>query len=266
MSTRFDSLEVTLNSSPRCSVRGSVCDITCWPQIANVFRESTRFGPPGVAPGLDHVVASAGIMGLPNFPPASSEVPSADDVPDQPSTTALEVNTKGALYITRLAQYYMSIPAPASTSPCDKSIILISSTGAYWPIPYADDYNASKGAVRALFQTLRGPFAGRGIRLNMIAPWLIRTPLSKDGISVLESAGYPICEPEVVVRAAMHLAADPTIVGRALQAGLCGVRDLRDDAEGLHGGLATKALIEEGLGGYEKLELIDASIVKGWGY
>lgn len=259
--------------TPPPSVQSIPANVTSWPSLSAAFLRATTFGPPSLTslPGLDHVIASAGVMGQPIFPSPRIEVPYPDSVPPEPNLAALDVNARGTIYTVRLAQYYMNLlgptadrPAPSNTAiPAhyganasslddlsalgdalsapdvfiqpDKAITLICSTGAYWPVPTADVYNASKGAVRSLFHTLRGWFADRGIRLNMLAPWLIRTPMSAVGLDVLQGAGYPVCEPEMVARAAMHLAADRGIAGRVLQVGLGGCVDMRDDEEGAHG-------------------------------
>jgi NAD(P)-dependent dehydrogenase (short-subunit alcohol dehydrogenase family) len=78
-------------------------------------------------------------------------------------------------------------------------------------------YSASKGAVIALTKAMASYYAPFGIRVNVIAPGLVRTPMSlraqdDDRIMDFMKTKQPICEglidPESVARAAIFLLSD----------------------------------------------------------
>lgn len=73
-------------------------------------------------------------------------------------------------------------------------------------------YAASKYAVRGLFRDLRPLFAWRGHRVNSVAPWLTRTPMTDgtkgggapDVVGLFERVGCPVAmSTEWAVRACM---------------------------------------------------------------
>jgi NAD(P)-dependent dehydrogenase (short-subunit alcohol dehydrogenase family) len=78
-------------------------------------------------------------------------------------------------------------------------------------------YAASKGAIIALSKAMASYYAPFGIRVNVIAPGLVRTPMSlraqeDDRIMEFMKTKQPICEgliePESVARAAVFLLSD----------------------------------------------------------
>ena len=78
-------------------------------------------------------------------------------------------------------------------------------------------YAASKGAVIALSKAMASYYAPFGIRVNVIAPGLVRTPMSSraqqdDRILEFMKTRQPICEgliePESIARAAIFLLSD----------------------------------------------------------
>jgi NAD(P)-dependent dehydrogenase (short-subunit alcohol dehydrogenase family) len=79
----------------------------------------------------------------------------------------LETNILGtALLTTRLLPL---IKAPGG------SIVLVSSVAGHKPEPYASVYAASKAGVHSLTLTWAKELAGRGIRVNAVAPSAVRT-------------------------------------------------------------------------------------------
>jgi NAD(P)-dependent dehydrogenase (short-subunit alcohol dehydrogenase family) len=95
-------------------------------------------------------------------------------------------------------------------------------------------YAASKGAILGMSKAMAAYYAPQGIRVNAIAPALVRTPMSRRAqedraILRLMKSKQPLCgnliEPEEVARAAVFLLSDDsrTVTGDALivDAGWC---------------------------------------------
>lgn len=90
------------------------------------------------------------------------------------------LNVKGMIFA---AQAFASGCTGTETSP---SIICTGSSNSFAAEADSVIYDASKGAVLMLVKSLAASLAKRGIRVNGIAPGLIRTPLTAAG---LEAAG-----------------------------------------------------------------------------
>ena len=104
-------------------------------------------------------------------------------------------------------------------------ILLVSSIGADACAPFGAPYHVAKAGVNALTKTLAKECAPAGVRVNCIAPGLIRTDMGErllkfHGDVVL--AGIPLRragEPEEVGKAAVYLASDDAafITGKILR-------------------------------------------------
>lgn len=57
-------------------------------------------------------------------------------------------------------------------------IVLISSLAAYYGLPLAPAYSASKAAIKAYGEGLGGALAGHGVKVTVVLPGFIRTPMS----------------------------------------------------------------------------------------
>ena len=99
------------------------------------------------------------------------------------------------------------------------SIILTSSAGAVKGLPGLSAYSASKAALRSLGITLAVELAPRRIRVNMITPGHIDTPIStKMGLTNEQIAGFSqmlakipsgrASTPEEIAAAALYFASD----------------------------------------------------------
>lgn len=81
----------------------------------------------------------------------------------------LAVNVTTAFYTLRAA-------ARAMTG--GGSVVLASSVAATLGLPNHEAIAAAKGAIEALVRAAAATYAGRGLRVNAVAPGLVRTPLS----------------------------------------------------------------------------------------
>src|ERR1700760_1436248 len=78
------------------------------------------------------------------------------------------INVKGPLFLIQALLPVFSNPA---------SIVLNGSVNAHIGMPNTTVYAASKAALISLARTISGEFIGRGIRVNVISPGPIATPL-----------------------------------------------------------------------------------------
>ena len=198
------------------------CNVTEWQSQVNFFKEAIKVSPHG---GIDTVVANAGIVDA----EAKLEEPKNLDAayPPPPNLAVLDVNLTGVVYTTHLALFYLprnpgSTPADPNCDPSrtnrDRHIILISSIAGLLPVPGQALYAASKHAVVGLYRTLRSSSFVHGVRVSLICPYFIDTPLLK-GMARALLAGGTMGKAEDVVEAATRFAADPRVVGRAVSVG-----------------------------------------------
>ena len=151
--------------------------------------------------GLDIVFANAGI---------AKPVPFAE-VDDANIDEQIDVNFKGVIYTIQQALPILRRPA---------SIVITSSTVIEQGVPGFSVYSATKAAVRSLARTLSAELVGQGVRVNVISPGPIETPIfGKLGLSaeVLEqtaeqiSAKVPVGRfgsAEEIAKAVLFLASD----------------------------------------------------------
>ncbi|MFO7576668.1 MAG: SDR family NAD(P)-dependent oxidoreductase [Pelovirga sp.] len=67
---------------------------------------------------------------------------------------------------------------PALRRSAAPQLVGIGSSAAYLPLPRAEAYGASKAAVAYLLETLRITLAAEGIRVSLVAPGFVETPLT----------------------------------------------------------------------------------------
>lgn len=198
------------------------CDVTDWQSQVSLFRETAKLSPHG---GIDTVVANAGIGNAKK----SFEEPSDLDLanPPPPDISILDVNLKGVVYTSYLALWYLprnpgSFPANPNCVPTqtnrDRHLILIGSLAGLMAIPGAALYGASKHAVVGLYRNLRASSLMQGIRVNLICPYFVETPLLTAPTRALLAGGV-LGKEEDVVEATTRFAADPRVVGRAVSVG-----------------------------------------------
>ncbi|KAI9879032.1 MAG: hypothetical protein M1830_009831 [Pleopsidium flavum] len=210
------------------------CDVSSWQSQVNFFREAIKFSTHG---GIDTVVANAGIAD----PQSKFERPMDLDAaePPPPSLKVIDVNLTGVIYTTHLALHYLPLnPNSVPASPLadlaathrDRHLLLVGSLASLSPITSQALYGAAKHGVLGLFRCLRSSSFTHGVRVNIICPYFIDTPLlGADARAVL--AGGSMGKIEDVVEAATRFAADPRIVGRALVVGPKLRVEKKDDGE-----------------------------------
>jgi NAD(P)-dependent dehydrogenase (short-subunit alcohol dehydrogenase family) len=212
--------ELRSSSSPDQLILYQHCDVTSWTDQLALFKTAASSSP---ARSIDAVVAGAGIVerGDPVKPSPTSTVfdlphnLDSDTPPPPPPLKVLAVNLTGVMYTTHLALYYLP---RTKTHPGDRHLLLISSIAGLLPLPGQTEYTASKHAVMGLFRALRGTAWTRGIRVNVLNPYFVDTPLLPTAALALLAGGAK-AELKDVVDAATRLMADEGIRGRALLVG-----------------------------------------------
>ena len=112
-------------------------------------------------------------------------------------------------------------------------------------------YCGSKHGIRGLFRSIRweGPEVGvPSLQVNLIAPTLMKTPMTKDFWSYLQDVrGFALGMPEEAVEVGVRLLCDAAADGRAIAVvpGLGNV-DLCDDFEGSDGARECLKLVQGG--------------------
>lgn len=210
------------------------CNVTDWQSQVNFFKEAVKRSTHG---GIDMVVANAGIADSEPTFEQPKDLDAAE--PPPPSLKVLDVNLMGVVYTTHLALFYLarnpdSAPASPSTNLAtthrDRHLLLIGSMASLSPISGQTLYGTAKHGVLGLFRSLRSSSFAHGVRVNILCPYFIDTPLlGADARAIL--AGGCLGKIEDVVDAATRFAADPRIVGRALVVGPKLRVEQQDDGE-----------------------------------
>ena len=113
---------------------------------------------------LDFLVHTAAILGLTAF---------IEDVTDEDWRKMTAVNLDGAFFVCREAVRWMKETGGGR-------IVLFSSVASLTPTPGALPYSTAKGGVNMLARTLALEVSKHNIRVNVIAPGYIETPMLED--------------------------------------------------------------------------------------
>ncbi|KAH7070474.1 hypothetical protein BKA63DRAFT_518496 [Paraphoma chrysanthemicola] len=245
------------------------CDVTSWQSQVSLFKEAVKLSPHG---GIDTVVANAGIAG---YDPLQDPKKLDAAEPPPPDFKIMDVNCTGVLYTTHLAFFYL--PKNPGSSDCgvesdpaartrDRHLLLLGSIASLAPIAIQPQYGAAKHAVLGLFRSLRCSSALQGVRVNLLCPYFIDTPIVTTGARFV-LAGGAMGKVEDVVDAGTRFVADSRILGRALVIGPKMHVRQEDNGEwelvtaGTAGSIET-AIFEPYADDWEDVDAFDRNIVK----
>ena len=131
-------------------------DVSQGGSVSGLFRELRER-----ARGLNLLVHTAAIIG---------RTASLDEIGDDEWRTMMAVNLDGTFYCCRESIRWMKESGGGR-------ILLFSSVAALTPTPGAIGYSATKGGVTMLARSLAVEAAAHNIRVNVIAPGYINTPM-----------------------------------------------------------------------------------------
>ncbi len=135
-------------------------DVSAEPDVCALMAEAERR-----MDGIDALVTAAGIA-------RDSMVP-VEDVAEQVWDDTMDVNLKGSFLAAKHA-------VPAMRRAGRGVIVMIASGAGVTGPSSAISYGASKGGVNGLGMTLAAKLRGDGIRVNVLCPGEIETPLKLD--------------------------------------------------------------------------------------
>lgn len=215
-------------------------DVTSWESQVSMFKTALQFFSGGE---MDILVTSAGVTGHPSWdmqPVDPSHLLDENGI-QPPSSMCLDINLMGSMYSLHLAVKYAMglhhLTTPSTTPNPSKSIILIGSYAGFNFNLNKPDYTAAKWGIRGLFRSSRIELAKTyNIRVNMLAPCFIPTPMTQSRVPMLEKQGFQMGKLEDAVEVVWRMAVDKGMNGRAVGIGKDGIIDLGDDLGGNEGG------------------------------
>ena len=159
------------------------CDTTNFASQISAFKHAIQFAP---SKSLDTVALFAGVTAEHGsiMDHLDKVTPSLENDPSPPQTKCLDINLMGVYYSAYLALNYFRLPPHSSqptdtlSAPASKSLIFINSLAGYLDFSNHTTYAMSKFGARGIFRSIRSETKKAGVRCNLIAPWLVRTPLT----------------------------------------------------------------------------------------
>ena len=136
------------------------CDVTCKAEVdAALAATLAAFGR------VDALVNNAGIFKAADFL----------DITEADWDAVIDVNLKGAFLVAQAV-------ARAMVASGGGAIVNMSSVNSVLAIASIASYNVSKGGVNQLTRVMALALAGRGVRVNAVAPGTIATELAKNAV------------------------------------------------------------------------------------
>lgn len=128
-----------------------------------------------------------------------------DQMTEERFDTVFDINVKGTYFTVQRALPYLK---PGAT------VILNASIAGYTGVPGLSAYGASKATVRALARLFAAELASRNIRVNVVTPGPIATPIwgKVEGANGLD----PETEKRLVARVPLRRMGQPNEVARAV--------------------------------------------------
>lgn len=140
------------------TVETAALDVRARPEMAQWISDFDRRSP------IDVVIANAGVM---TGTPPGGEIEAADA-----AHALIEINVLGVLNTVQPV-------IPAMVRRRAGQIVIVSSLAAFVPLADAPAYSASKAAVLNYGLSLRGLLAREGVRVNVVCPGYVTTPMSR---------------------------------------------------------------------------------------
>ena len=129
-----------------------------------------------------------------------------DKVAEEDWDRLMAVNLKGVFFTVQKALPLMSRGA---------SIVLNASIGGKRGMPTGSVYAASKAGVSALGRNFAAELAGRGIRVNVVSPGPVETPIMSRTAG-LTAAMLPVLRKQMVQNTPLQRIGDPSEIARAV--------------------------------------------------
>uniref|UniRef100_A0A0G4FKL3 Ketoreductase domain-containing protein n=1 Tax=Chromera velia CCMP2878 TaxID=1169474 RepID=A0A0G4FKL3_9ALVE len=148
-----------------------------------VFCECDVTSEESVAASLSKVVKKFGaIHGVVNCAGVASAIPTLGKngpSPQAPFDKVLQINVSGSFNVSRQAAWIMSKQPPVEEDKGEYgAIVNVASVAAYEGQKGQAAYSASKGAVVAMALPMARDMARFGIRVNVVAPGVMATPMT----------------------------------------------------------------------------------------
>lgn len=192
-------------------------DVTSWPALEHMFEVTLQeFGD------YDIVCPGAGVYEPHSSsfwcPPGSEQ---SNDARDSGRYKLLDINLTHPIRVTQIAMSNWlyprettsaKFPTPTKASPSNpKRIIHIASVAAQVPVFRAPLYGASKFGISGFVRSI-APVEQYGIRVNAVAPGVVRTPLwleNKEKLVNVDQTKDAWVTPQEVAEAMMQCVEDP---------------------------------------------------------
>ncbi|HXH89281.1 MAG TPA: SDR family NAD(P)-dependent oxidoreductase [Gaiellaceae bacterium] len=112
----------------------------------------------------------------------------------------LGVNVDGVVFGTQ---------ALASRMRSGSAFVVTASLAGLIPMESDPLYVLTKHAVVGYARSLAPVLEPRGIRINLVCPGIVRTPMTEDAQAELDAAGFPLMEPEQIAAAILMAGRSP---------------------------------------------------------